>query len=108
TGGTVTGKFASFSNPFVGGAGYNLVDLVYGKNSVVIEFLNQTTPVSPVPPKVPTTPGAPPTVATINFSSFAQTANQRAAASLLDPIQLDPKSAALMSFLFSQPASRFP
>jgi autotransporter-associated beta strand protein len=108
TGGTVTGKFAAFSNPFVGGAGYNLVDLVYGKNSVVLEFLNQTTPVSPVPPKVPTTPGAPPTVATINFSSFAQTPNQRAAASLLDPIQLDPKSAALMSFLYSQPTSRFP
>ena len=59
TGGTVTGKFAAFSNPFVGGTGYNLVDLVYGKNSVVLEFLNQTTPVSPVPPRVPTNPGTP-------------------------------------------------
>jgi len=108
TGGTVTGKFAALSNPFVGGTGYNLVDLVYGKNSVVLEFLNQTTPISPVPPKVPTNPGAPPTIATINFSSFAQTPNQRAAASLLDPIQLDPKSAALTSYLYSQPTSRFP
>ncbi len=59
TGGTVTGRFAAFSNPFVGGTGYNLVDLVYGKNSVVLEFLNQTTPVSPVPPRVPTNPGTP-------------------------------------------------
>jgi outer membrane autotransporter protein len=108
TGETVSGKFAAFSNPFAHGTGYNLVDLVYGRNSVLLEFLNQTTPVSPVPPKVPTTPGAPPTVATINFPSFAQTPNQRAAASLLDPIQPDPKSAALMSYLYSQPTSRFP
>src|SRR5260370_9522356 len=39
-------------------------------------------------------------------SSFS--IKRRAAASLLDPIQLDPKSAALMSYLYSQPTSRFP
>jgi outer membrane autotransporter protein len=57
---------------------------------------------------VPTTPGTPPTVATINFASFAQTPDQKAAASLLDPIELDPRSAALMAFLFNQPTSSLP
>src|SRR3977135_4706794 len=69
TGGTVTGRFAAFSNPFVGGTGYNLVDLVYGKNSVVLEFLNQTTPVSPVPPREPTNAGTPSSVASRQWTS---------------------------------------
>jgi len=43
TGGAVSGKFGAFSNPFAHRTGYNLVDLVYGRNSVVLEFLNQTT-----------------------------------------------------------------
>jgi outer membrane autotransporter protein len=44
TGGVVSGRFAQFLNPFAAGPGFNTVDLVYGRNSVVLEFLNPTSP----------------------------------------------------------------
>ena len=58
TGGVVSGQFAHFASPFTAGPGLNTIDLVYGRNSVELQFLNVTTPVSPVIPTVPTTPPA--------------------------------------------------
>lgn len=54
-GGTVSGKFSPFVDPFATGSGYNTVDLVYGKNSVLLEFLNVTIPVPPPPSLPPST-----------------------------------------------------
>ena len=47
-------------------------------------------------------------VSTTNFSSFALTPNQRAAASLLDAVQLDPGAANLISFLNKEPFANLP
>src|SRR4029077_9876640 len=65
TGGVVSSRFAHFIDPFPTGPGFNTVDLVYGRNSVQLQFLNVTAPISPVVPTVPTTPttpGVPPIV----------------------------------------------
>jgi outer membrane autotransporter protein len=43
TGETVSGKFATFSNPFAHGTGYNLVDLVYGSDVLLIQSANLQT-----------------------------------------------------------------
>jgi outer membrane autotransporter protein len=103
-GGVVSGRFAQFLNPFTTGPGFNTVDLVYGRNSVLLEFLNLTTPVpSPIP-----SPAPPPVIVTINFASFALTPNQLAAGTLVDQIQFNPKAADLISFLADQPASNLP
>ena len=111
--GAVSGQFARFVDPFSVRPGLNTIDLIYGRQSVVLEFLNQTTPISPVIPTVPTVPTSPsvvpPTViATINFTSFALTPNQSAAANLLDAVQLDPRAAALISFLDKEPFATLP
>jgi hypothetical protein len=75
TGGVVSGRFAQFLNPFATGPGFNTVNLVYGRNSVLLEFLSLTTAVpSPIP-----APAPPPVIVTINFASFALTPNQLAA-----------------------------
>ena len=95
TGGVVTNRFVQFLDPFATGPGYNTVDLIYGINSVMLEFLNLTPP-------------APPSVVTIDFESFAQTPNQRAAVNILNNIQLNPAVADLMSFLFKEPVSNLP
>jgi outer membrane autotransporter protein len=47
-------------------------------------------------------------VTTTDFSSFAFTANQRAAANLLDAVQLNPKAANLISFLDKEPFANLP
>jgi outer membrane autotransporter protein len=94
-GGTVSGQFGHFVNPFSSGSGFNTVNLVYGKNSVVLEFLQSITPVPPV-------------IITIDFASFALTPNQFAAANLLDAVQLDPRAANLMSFLDQEPFANLP
>ena len=39
TGGVVSGRFAQFVYPFATGPGFNTVELVYGPNSVLLEFL---------------------------------------------------------------------
>ena len=77
TGGVVSGRFAQFVDPFAIGPGSLTVELVYGPNSVLLEFLNSV----------------------INFASFALTPNQLAAANLLDAVQLDPRAVNLISFL---------
>jgi autotransporter-associated beta strand protein len=82
--GSITGRFANWVNPFTTRTGLNTIDLVYGRNSVVLQFLNA------VPPG--------PVITTIDFQSFAQTPNQTAAANLLDAVQLDPRAANLMAF----------
>ena len=113
TGGVVSGQFAHFASPFTAGPGLNTIDLVYGRNSVELQFLNVTTPISPVIPTVPTTPPSPPAVppkvvATLNFASFAFTPDQRSAATLLDQVELDPRTANLIGFLFKQPLANLP
>jgi hypothetical protein len=71
-GGAISGRFAKFQNPFTTSAGFNTIDLVYAPNSVTLEFLQTNSGGS---------------VSTTEFSSFAMTPNQRAAASLLDALQ---------------------
>jgi outer membrane autotransporter protein len=93
TGGVVTGRFAQFQNPFALTDGFNSVDLVYARQSVTLEFLELNTPA---------------VVTTTDFSSFAFTPNQRAAASLLDAVQLDPRAGNLISFLNKEPFSNLP
>jgi outer membrane autotransporter protein len=102
-GGTVSGKFGQFNNPFSVGSGYNTVDLVYGKNSVMLEFLEVIIPVPPGSPKPP-----PRVVTTIDFDSFALTPNQNAAANLLEAVQLDPRAGNLMGFLYKEPFASLP
>jgi outer membrane autotransporter protein len=82
TGGVVSGRFARFVDPFATGPGYSLVDLVYGPNSVLLEFLN--------------------------FVSFALTPNERASANLLDAVHLDPRAANLISFFDTEPFANLP
>ena len=82
TGGVVSGRFAQFLDPFVAGPGFSIVDLIYGQNSVLLEFLN--------------------------FTSFALTPNEQAAANLLDAVHLDPRAANLISFLDAEPVSNLP
>ena len=98
TGGVVTSRFGQFVDPFATGPGYNTVDLIYGLNFVDLEFLNILPPLPPPPPSV----------VTIDFESFAQTPNQSAAGNLLDAIQLNPKAADLMAFLYKEPFSNLP
>jgi fibronectin-binding autotransporter adhesin len=95
TGGSITSPFARWVDPFTTGPGINTIDLVYGRNSVVLKFLNILPPVPPV-------------ITTIDFASFAETPNQRAAASLLDAVQLDPRALNLMGFLYKEPFAGLP
>jgi fibronectin-binding autotransporter adhesin len=113
TGGIVSGRFTHFVDPFVIGPTFNTINLVYGRNSVVLKFSNSTTPISPVVPIVPTTPttpGVPPVViSTIDFQSFATglAPNARTAAGLLDQVELDPRAAGVIGFMFKEPETNF-
>jgi outer membrane autotransporter protein len=109
TGGRVSGRFARFLDPYVVGPAFNTIDLVYGLNSVVLKFLNTTTPISPVVPVVPTIPTSPVVVSTIDFQSFALngTTNQNASARLLDQVELDPAAAGVIGFMFKQPTGDY-
>jgi outer membrane autotransporter protein len=82
TGGVISGRFAQFLNPFASGAGFTLFGLIYGENSVLLEFRSA--------------------------ASFALTPNERAAASLLDAVHLDPRAANLISFLNREPFANLP
>ena len=108
TGGVVNGRFAQLQNPFTLAAGFNTIDLVYARQSVTLEFLELSTPVTPVPPVPPGTPIPPEVVMTTDFSSFALTPNQLAAANLLDAVQLDPRAANLISFLNEEHFANLP
>src|SRR5271165_4117837 len=99
-GGMISGRFATFLDPFAKGPGFNTVDLIYGKISVQLEFLNMSLPVPP--PIQP--PSAPPVIVTINFESFGLTPNQRAAGNLVDKIELDPGAHDLVAFLAKESA----
>ena len=101
TGGVVTGRFSQLTNPFTLAAGFNTIDLVYARQSVTLEFLTLNTP---LPPGTPT----PVVVTTTDFSSFALTPNQLAAASLLDAVQLNPRAANLVAFLNEEPFANLP
>ena len=101
TGGVVTGRFSQLTNPFTLAAGFNTIDLVYARQSVTLEFLTLNTP---LPPGTPT----PVVVMTTDFSSFALTPNQLAAASLLDVVQLNPRAANLVAFLNEEPFANLP
>jgi outer membrane autotransporter protein len=94
TGGVVTGRFAQFENPFALAAGFNTIDLVYARQSVTLECLELN--------------GPPAVVMTTDFSSFAFTPNQSAAANLLDAVQLNPRAANLISFLNKEPFANLP
>jgi len=74
-GGGISGKFSNLLDPFS-----PVIDpeLVYGPNSVVLEFES-------------------------DFASLAQTPNERAAANLLDRIAFNPRAAELINFLFDEP-----
>jgi autotransporter-associated beta strand protein len=95
-GGSITSRFAHWVNPFTTGPGINTIDLIYSKKAVTLEFLNVIPPVPPVGP----TPPPPVVITTIDFASFAETPNQRAAATLLDGVQLHSRASNLMAFLY--------
>ena len=46
-GGAVSGRFATFLNPFSAVAGIKTIDLVYGRNFVDLDFLAVPPPVTP-------------------------------------------------------------
>jgi outer membrane autotransporter protein len=99
TGGTLSGRFSTFVNPFTLPVGFTTIDLVYARQSLTLEFLKLTPPVPPTPP---------PIIITTDFSSFAVTPNQLAAANLLDAVQLDPRATKLVSFLNAEPFASLP
>jgi outer membrane autotransporter protein len=103
TGGSITGPFPRWVNPFTTGPGINTIDLIYSKKAVTLAFLNL---IPPVPPVGATPP--PVVITTINFASFAETPNQGAAASLLDGVQLNPRASNLMSFFYKEPFANLP
>jgi subtilase-type serine protease len=76
-GGGITGKFAKVLDAF---SPVIAPELVYGPNTVVLEFES-------------------------DFKSFARTPNQRAAGNLVDRTALAPNAASLVNFLFAEPVS---
>jgi fibronectin-binding autotransporter adhesin len=93
SGGGVTGKFATFIDPYTTGPDLNTIDLVYSLHSVDLEFLDIVPPVTPPPIS---------RITTLNFASFAQTPNELAAGELLDAVELNPRFGNLLSFFLSQ------
>jgi len=79
--GGISGKFSNLLDPF---SPLIPLNLLYEQNSVVLGFT------------------------TSNVASFALTPNERAAGSLIDKIQTNPKASDLIAFLFSEPASNVP
>ena len=82
TGGLISGRFAQFLDPFAASPGFTIAGLVYGRDSVVLEFRNA--------------------------ASFALTPNQLAAAHLLDAVPIVPRTANLISFLDQEPFANLP
>jgi YVTN family beta-propeller protein/autotransporter-associated beta strand protein len=80
-GGGLTGKFADVIDPLSAGPG-SLVDLVYGTNSLLLEFTN--------------------------FEAAARTPNQLAVAKQLDNLARNSRETSLISFLASEPAGNLP
>ena len=82
TGGSVSGRFAQFVNPFARRPEFTFAGLVYEPDAVLLEFRTA--------------------------ASFALTPNQLAAAGLIDAVHLEPSAANLMSFLSAQPFANLP
>jgi subtilase-type serine protease len=78
--GGITGKFTTLQDSF---SPVITPELIYDPNSVLLEFSS-------------------------NFTSFALTPNQRAAAHLLDRVAFTPNASALVSFLFKEPVTALP
>jgi subtilase-type serine protease len=78
--GGITGKFTTLQDSF---SPVITPELIYDSNSVLLEFSS-------------------------NFTSFALTPNQRAAAHLLDRVAFTPNASALVSFLFKEPVTALP
>jgi subtilase-type serine protease len=79
-GGGISGKFANIIDSF---SPVIIPELIYGANTVLLKLSS-------------------------NFGSFALTPNQRAAGNLLDSVAFDPKTAGLVSLLFSEPVANIP
>jgi autotransporter-associated beta strand protein len=103
TGRMVISAFQHFLDPFTPGPGLTSIELIYNRNSVVLEFLNQTGPPAPPPP-----PPIIPVITKINFPSFAQTPNQLAASDLLNVVELDPRVANLINYFLQHPFTELP
>jgi outer membrane autotransporter protein len=118
TGGTVSGRFAQFVDPFTTGPGFNTVDLVYGRKSVRLEFLNLATPIKSNSTRQLMLNGQlsvlsqdrqlSSLIVTTDFSSFAVTPSQLPTAKLLDAVQMDPKATDFISFLNQEPFANLP
>jgi fibronectin-binding autotransporter adhesin len=98
TGGMITNAFANFIDPFTTRPGLSTIDLVYNKQSVVLEFLNIVPPVTPPPPHI----------ITINFPVFARTPNQLAGAEMLGAVEFDPRVANIIGFFLGHPFTDIP
>jgi autotransporter-associated beta strand protein len=103
-GGVVSGRFSAFNDPFAQGPGYDLVELIYGRQSVVLQFLEL--PANLLPANL--LPSQLLTFTTIDFDSFALTPNERASAFLLDSSELYPEGAALVAFFLNEPVAAIP
>jgi hypothetical protein len=97
---SISGRFSNLIDPFPTGPGYDTIDLVYGQGLVQVDFIELEFVKLPEP--------IPPFISTIDFSSFAQTPNQLAAANMLDAVQLDPRATELMTFLNNEPFANLP
>jgi YVTN family beta-propeller protein/autotransporter-associated beta strand protein len=73
--GGISGEFANFANGF----GVFRTELLYGSNSVILDFLSAS------------------------FTPFAKTPNQIAVANALDRVSTDPRESRLLSFLYQEP-----
>jgi autotransporter-associated beta strand protein len=94
-GGLLSGRFASFVDPFTPGSGFSTVSLVYGRNSVLLNFLNEAHPMAQF-------------IVTTNFSSFVVAPTEVPAANLLNAVQSDPKAVGLISFVNNEPFANLP
>jgi len=79
--GGISGRFSNILDPF---SPLIPLNFVYEQNSVVLESISS------------------------DIASFALTRNERAAGNLVDQIQLNPKAADLIAFLFAEPVSNVP
>jgi autotransporter-associated beta strand protein/YVTN family beta-propeller protein len=78
--GGISGEFANVLNGF---SAFR-TELLYGSNSVVLDFLNAL------------------------FTPFAKTPNQIAVANALDHVSTDPRESSLLSFLYREPTINLP
>ena len=78
--GGISGEFANFVNGF----SVFRTELLYGSNSVILDFLSAL------------------------FTPFAKTPNQIAVANALDRLSTDPRESSLLNFLYREPTTNLP